>query len=133
MKSDIIQSVDNILSLESRLLNIEGIFNRVNEKYQLSKEEVLILLNLWQKGPMTLKEMDQYVTIKTYKRTTIYHRLVKNEWIYKERPTGDERVVKIYFNPLQQAKQIELIEFITKEVSQQRNQLIQAYQSIMQL
>ena len=35
----------------------------------MSKEEILILLTLWEEGSMTLKEMDDFVHIKPYKRT----------------------------------------------------------------
>ena len=56
----------------------------------MSKEEILILLTLLEKGSMTLKEMDKYVHIKPYKRTRTYNNLVNLEWIYKERPQDDE-------------------------------------------
>ena len=50
----------------------------------MSKEEILILLTLLEKGSMTLKEMDKYVHIKPYKRTRTYNNLVNLEWIYKK-------------------------------------------------
>ena len=51
----------------------------------MSKEEILILLTLLEKGSMTLKEMDKYVHIKPYKRTRTYNNLVNLEWIYKRK------------------------------------------------
>ncbi len=47
----------------------------------MSREEILILLTLWQKGSMTLKEMDRFVEVKPYKRTRTYNNLVELEWI----------------------------------------------------
>lgn len=64
----------------------------------MSKEEVLILLTLWEEGSMTLKQMDKFVHIKPYKRTRTYNNLVNLEWIYKERPQDDERTVIIHYN-----------------------------------
>ena len=45
---------------------------------------------------MTLKEMDGFVQIKSYKRTRTYNDLVEKEWILKERPQNDERTVIIF-------------------------------------
>lgn len=44
-----------VLKLEKLLKDIDSIFRIIYEKYHLNKEEVLILLTLWEKGPMTLK------------------------------------------------------------------------------
>ena len=72
-----------VLKLEKLLKDIDSIFRIIYEKYHLNKEEVLILLTLWEKGPMTLKEMDQYVNIKSYKRTRTYNNLVQSDWFTK--------------------------------------------------
>ena len=80
------QKVTNILELESLFKDVEAIFNSVQSEYELSKEEVLILLTLWDKGSMTLKEMDDHVPVKSYKRTRTYNDLVEKSWVTKERP-----------------------------------------------
>ena len=92
------ETVSMVLKLEKLLKDIDSIFRIIYEKYHLNKEEVLILLTLWEKGPMTLKEMDQYVNIKSYKRTRTYNNLVQSDWVYKESPIDDERTVIIHFN-----------------------------------
>ncbi|WP_438873519.1 transcriptional regulator, SarA/Rot family [Staphylococcus haemolyticus] len=76
----------------------------------------LILLTLWDKGSMTLKEMDSYVNIKSYKRTRTYNKLVQSEWIFKERPLDDERTVIIHFNKEKQELKNELLDFITATI-----------------
>lgn len=76
--------VYGILQLETLFKEIDSIFNTIKEEYGMSKEEILILLTLLEKGSMTLKEMDKYVHIKPYKRTRTYNNLVNLEWIYKE-------------------------------------------------
>ena len=49
------ETVSMVLKLEKLLKDIDSIFRIIYEKYHLNKEEVLILLTLWEKGPMTLK------------------------------------------------------------------------------
>ena len=49
------RNVSMVLKLEKLLKDIDSIFRIIYEKYHLNKEEVLILLTLWEKGPMTLK------------------------------------------------------------------------------
>ena len=92
----------------------------------MSKEEILILLNLWEKGSMTLKEMDEFVEIKPYKRTRTYNNLVNLEWIYKERPQDDERTVIIHFNEkLAKQKMVYLIS-LGKQLHRNQNLCRQA-------
>ncbi|MGW9920310.1 transcriptional regulator, SarA/Rot family [Staphylococcus hominis] len=107
------ETVSMVLKLEKLLKDIDSIFRIIYEKYHLNKEEVLILLTLWEKGPMTLKEMDQYVNIKSYKRTRTYNNLVQSNWVYKERPIDDERTVIIHFNEEKNKYRNELLDFIT--------------------
>ena len=86
MGKTIADMVDSVLGLEYVLKDIEDIFGKVQKQYKMSKEEILILLTLWEEGSMTLKEMDNYVKIKSYKRTRTYNDLVEKAWIIKERP-----------------------------------------------
>ncbi|QUX18803.1 MarR family transcriptional regulator [Staphylococcus haemolyticus] len=110
------ENVAMILQLEEVCKEINSIFKVIYETYDLTKEEVLILLTLWDKGSMTLKEMDSYVNIKSYKRTRTYNKLVQSEWIFKERPLDDERTVIIHFNKEKQELKDELLNFITSTI-----------------
>lgn len=110
------ENVSMILQLEEVCKEINSIFKVIYETYDLTKEEVLILLTLWDKGSMTLKEMDSYVNIKSYKRTRTYNKLVQSEWIFKERPLDDERTVIIHFNKEKQELKNELLDFITATI-----------------
>lgn len=110
------ENVSMILQLEEVCKEINSIYKVIYETYDLTKEEVLILLTLWDKGPMTLKEIDSYVNIKSYKRTRTYNKLVHSEWIFKERPLDDERTVIIHFNEAKQEQKNELLDFITATI-----------------
>lgn len=68
---------------------------------------------------MTLKEMDDYVKVKTYKRTRTYNNLVEMKWIVKERPTNDERTVIIHFNEDKEADKQDLINFTCMEIEKE--------------
>ena len=120
-----------VLKLEKLLKDIDSIFRIIYEKYHLNKEEVLILLTLWEKGPMTLKEMDQYVNIKSYKRTRTYNNLVQSDWVYKERPIDDERTVIIHFNEEKNKYRNELLDFITTIIKRKYESLENRLNSLM--
>lgn len=123
--------VYGILQLETLFKEIDWIFNTIKEEYGMSKEEILILLTLLEKGSMTLKEMDKYVHIKPYKRTRTYNNLVNLEWIYKERPQDDERTVIIHFNDKQNSKKEDLLEFIDDSIKIKSEPMQSSLQSIL--
>ncbi|PTG38576.1 transcriptional regulator, partial [Staphylococcus cohnii] len=117
MGKTIADMVDSVLRLEYVLKDIEEIFEKVQKQYKMSKEEILILLTLWEEGSMTLKEMDNYVKIKSYKRTRTYNDLVEKAWIIKERPVNDERTVIIHFNEDLKDQREELLNCFKAEIS----------------
>lgn len=123
--------VYGILQLETLFKEIDSIFNTIKEEYGMSKEEILILLTLLEKGSMTLKEMDKYVHIKPYKRTRTYNNLVNLEWIYKERPQDDECTVIIHFNDKQNSKKEDLLKFIDDSIKIKSEPMQSSLQSIL--
>ncbi len=123
--------VYGILQLETLFKEIDSIFNTIKEEYGMSKEEILILLTLLEKGSMTLKEMDKYVHIKPYKRTRTYNNLVNLEWIYKERLQDDERTVIIHFNDKQNSKKEDLLKFIDDSIKIKSEPMQSSLQSIL--
>ena len=123
--------VYGILQLKTLFKEIDSIFNTIKEEYGMSKEEILILLTLLEKGSMTLKEMDKYVHIKPYKRTRTYNNLVNLEWIYKERPQDDERTVIIHFNDKQNSKKEDLLKFIDDSIKIKSEPMQSSLQSIL--
>ncbi|AMW23688.1 MarR family transcriptional regulator [Staphylococcus haemolyticus] len=127
------ENVSMILQLEEVCKEINSIFKVIYETYDLTKEEVLILLTLWDKGSMTLKEMDSYVNIKSYKRTRTYNKLVQSEWIFKERPLDDERSVIIHFNKEKQELKNELLDFITATIKKRYEILENSLNSLMRV
>ncbi|HLR19912.1 MAG TPA: MarR family transcriptional regulator [Staphylococcus sp.] len=125
--------VDGVLRLEMVLNDIEEIFNKVQKEYKMSKEETLILLTLWKEGSMTLKEMDDYVHIKSYKRTRTYNDLVEKAWIIKERPQNDERTVIIHFNEDLKDQRENLLNFFKEEIESKSTSIQTSLKSIINL
>ncbi len=137
MKGDLIMirekdfEVSQLLHLEDLQKEVEDVFDSIEQKYKLSKEEFLILLMLWDKGSMSLKEMDQYVHIKSYKRTRVYNNLVEKQWITKKRPQNDERTVLIYFNENKLNEKQELIQFVCAKIKDRQNRLKSLFNSLI--
>lgn len=125
------ERVYGILQLEKLLSDVSSIFETIQREYDMSKEEILILLNLWEKGSMTLKEMDEFVEIKPYKRTRTYNNLVNSEWIYKERPQDDERTVIIHFNEKLAKQKDGLLDFIAKTITGKSEHMQTSLSSIL--
>ncbi|WP_017722185.1 transcriptional regulator, SarA/Rot family [Staphylococcus xylosus] len=125
--------VDGVLQLESVLKEIEDIFAKVQKQYKMSKEEILILLTLWKEGSMTLKEMDDFVHIKSYKRTRTYNDLVEKTWIIKERPQNDERTVIIHFNEDLKDQRESLLNFFKEEIDGKSTSIQNSLKSIINL
>ncbi|REH88261.1 transcriptional regulator [Staphylococcus felis] len=123
--------VSQLLHLEDLQKEVEGVFDSIEQKYKLSKEEFLILLMLWDKGSMSLKEMDQYVHIKSYKRTRVYNNLVEKQWITKKRPQNDERTVLIYFNENKLNEKQDLIQFVCAKIKDRQNRLKSLFNSLI--
>ncbi len=125
------ERVYGILQLDKLLSDVSFIFETIQREYDMSKEEILILLNLWEKGSMTLKEMDEFVEIKPYKRTRTYNNLVNSEWIYKERPQDDERTVIIHFNEKLAKQKDGLLDFIAKTITGKSEHMQTSLNSIL--
>ncbi|PTG51453.1 transcriptional regulator [Staphylococcus chromogenes] len=123
--------VSDIVLLDNLQKEVEYIFDEIENHYGLSKEEFLILLTLWDKGSMTLKEMDEYVKVKAYKRTRTFNNLVEKKWITKERPTDDERTVIIHFNEDKEQDKQDLINFTCEQIEKHQDNLRHQLKSII--
>ncbi|AVQ35902.1 transcriptional regulator, SarA/Rot family [Staphylococcus kloosii] len=125
--------VANVLNLNQILEEIENIFKSIKKEYKMSKEEILILLTLWKEGSMTLKQMDEFVHIKSYKRTRTYNDLVEKKWIIKERPQNDERTVIIHFNDKLEGEREHLLNFIIGEINSRKESFQESITAILNL
>lgn len=101
--------LSDMVALNELQKEIDTIFDVIQTRFDLSKEEYLALVALWDNGPMSMKRLNQYVDIKPYKRTRFFNNLVTKGWIYKERPANDERTVIIHYNEKRAADKEEIV------------------------
>ncbi|EKU50275.1 transcriptional regulator, SarA/Rot family [Staphylococcus massiliensis] len=124
-------NVSDVVLLDELQKDIDTIFESIEKEYKLTKDEFLILITLWHKGSMTLKEMDKYVKVKSYKRTRTFNDLVEKKWIYKERPENDERTVIIHFNEDFKDKKDALVTYTCEEIKSQEDALVNNLKAII--
>lgn len=101
--------LSDMVALNELQKEIDTIFDVIQTRFDLSEEEYLALVALWDNGPMSMKRLNQYVDIKPYKRTRFFNNLVTKGWIYKERPANDERTVIIHYNEKRAADKEEIV------------------------
>ena len=101
--------LSDMVALNELQKEIDTIFDVIQTRFDLSKEEYLALVALRDNGPMSMKRLNQYVDIKPYKRTRFFNNLVTKGGIYKERPANDERTVIIHYNEKRAADKEEIV------------------------
>nr|WP_263312951.1 MarR family transcriptional regulator [Mammaliicoccus sp. Marseille-Q6498] len=124
-------NVSDLILLDDIQKNINYIFNKIEEKFGIEKEEFLTLVVLWNNGSMSLKELDNQIDIKPYKRTRLYNNLVKKGWIKKTRPEDDERTVIVELNKEFEDKKEELINFACDEIKQRKDHFEKQFEAIV--
>ena len=115
--------MDNFLTLEKQLCfaiyetssEFTKLYSSVLHPFGLTYPQYLVLLALWEKDGITLKELGNKLNLGTGTLTPMINRMITNEWIRKERSQQDERKVYIYLEP----KAIHKQEVITDKVKEE--------------
>ncbi|MGK9043412.1 transcriptional regulator, SarA/Rot family [Mammaliicoccus vitulinus] len=126
-----VNNVSDLILLDDIQKNINNIFYEIEEKFGIEKEEFLTLIMLWNNGSMSLKELDSYIDIKTYKRTRLYNNLVKKGWIKKVRPENDERTVIVEVNEEFAERKEAIIDFACEEIKKRKGHFEKQFESIV--
>ncbi|CAG7913395.1 HTH-type transcriptional regulator rot [Mammaliicoccus sciuri] len=126
-----VNNVSDLILLDDIQKNINIIFYKIEEKFDIEKEEFLTLIMLWNNGSMSLKELDGYIDIKPYKRTRLYNNLVKKGWINKVRPENDERTVIVEVNKDFEDKKDAIIDFACEEIKNRKEHFEKQFESIV--
>ncbi|MFC6401717.1 MarR family transcriptional regulator [Mammaliicoccus sciuri] len=126
-----VNNVSDLILLDDIQKNINIIFYKIEEKFDIEKEEFLTLVMLWNNGSMSLKELDGYIDIKPYKRTRLYNNLVKKGWIKKVRPENDERTVIVEVNKDFEEKKDAIIDFACEEIKNRKEHFEKQFESIV--
>jgi MarR family transcriptional regulator, organic hydroperoxide resistance regulator len=72
------------------------LYTSVLQPFGLTYPQYLVLLALWEKDGVTLKELGAKLSLGTGTLTPMISRMEANEWLRKERSKEDERKVYIY-------------------------------------
>lgn len=91
------------------------LYTSVLQPFGLTYPQYLVLLALWEKDDITLKELGEKLNLGTGTLTPMITRMETNGWLRKERSKEDERKVFIHL----QKRATEEKQEITKKVSEE--------------
>jgi len=116
--------VENFLSLEKQLCfavyetssEFNKLYTSVLQPFGLTYPQYLVLLALWEKDGVTLKELGSKLNLGTGTLTPMITRMSDNDWLRKERSKTDERKVYIYLQPKAIQEQQEITQKVKEEI-----------------
>jgi len=131
--------VQNFLSLEKQLCfavyetasEFNKLYTHVLQSFGLTYPQYLVLLVLWEKDGVTVKELGEKLNLGTGTLTPMINRMVENNWLRKERSKADERKVHIYLQRKALQEQNEITQKVTEEILSCHIEL-QEYEQLMQ-
>ncbi|MDQ0231706.1 MarR family winged helix-turn-helix transcriptional regulator [Metabacillus malikii] len=92
------------------------LYTNVLKEFELTYPQYLVLLALWNKDGLTVKELGNELSLGTGTLTPMLARMQTNGWLRKHRSTEDERKVLIHLQEkAQQHKQV-ITEKIASEI-----------------
>ena len=107
------------------------LYSSALQPYGITYPQYLVLLALWEKDGITVKEIGEKLSLGTGTLTPMLTRMEANGWLRKERSKADERKVYIHL----QKKALEEKQAITKTVGeeiQSCNIELEEYKQLMQ-
>ncbi len=131
--SNDVHEVKDLVLLNELQQEIDGVFKKISDEFGLSKNEYLVMVALWDNGPMAMKSLDKYIDIKPYKRTRFFNNLVSKGWISKERPADDERTVIIHYNEDKAAEKDRIVEAACTAIKGNMANLRQHFEAVMSI
>lgn len=116
--------MENFLSLEKQLCfavyetssEFNKLYTSVLQPFGLTYPQYLVLLALWEKDGVTLKELGSKLNLGTGTLTPMITRMSDNDWLRKERSKTDERKVYIYIQPKAIQEQQEITQKVKEEI-----------------
>lgn len=115
--------MNDFLTLENQLCfaiyetgsQFTKLYTKALKEFGITYPQYLVLLALWEKDGLTVKELGEKLNLGTGTLTPMVKRLDANGWVKKERSSIDERKVSIYL----QAKAIEEKEAISEKMTKE--------------
>ncbi|KAA9021582.1 MarR family winged helix-turn-helix transcriptional regulator [Niallia endozanthoxylica] len=115
--------MEDFLSLDKQLCfavyetssEFNKLYTSVLQPFGLTYPQYLVLLALWEKDEVTVKELGEKLNLGTGTLTPMIARMSDNDWLRKERSKTDERKVHIYLQP----KAIQEQQAITQKIKEE--------------
>lgn len=92
------------------------LYTSVLQPFGLTYPQYLVLLALWEKDEVSMKELGTRLGLGTGTLTPMITRMQDNGWVRKERSKEDERKVFIYLEEKAHRNHVPITEQIAKEI-----------------
>ncbi|GGA60607.1 hypothetical protein GCM10008025_00790 [Ornithinibacillus halotolerans] len=92
------------------------LYSNVLHPFGITYPQYLVLLALWERNGMTVKELGERLKLGTGTLTPMIKRMETNGWVRKERAANDERKVCIFLEAKALDEKHAITEVIAKEV-----------------
>lgn len=94
------------------------LYRQVLEEFDLTYPQYLVLLSLWEKDHLFMKELSEKVSLGIGTLNPIVNKLVNKEWLTKEHSPDDKRAVIVSLTEKAKIKESVITDKITKKVIQ---------------
>lgn len=117
---------------------VSKLYTQVLQPFQLTYPQYLVLLALWEKDGISVKELGEMLGIGTGTLTPMLNRLETQHWLRKERSKQDERRVHIHLESKAYEQQPHITEAVYFKIAschideQQYEQLLQQLKQLKQ-
>ncbi|MEH6906184.1 MarR family winged helix-turn-helix transcriptional regulator, partial [Neobacillus drentensis] len=116
--------MENFMSLKNQLCfavyetasEFNKLYSNALQPYGLTYPQYLVLLALWEKDGVTVKEIGEILSLGTGTLTPMLTRMEANGWIRKERSKADERRVYINLQKKAQDEKQAIIKTISNKI-----------------
>lgn len=92
------------------------LYTSVLKPFGLTYPQYLVLLALWERDEITMKELGEQVSLGTGTLTPMISRMQENGWLRKERSTVDERNVYILLKEKAHSEKRNITQRVTEEI-----------------
>ncbi|MEH6955979.1 MarR family winged helix-turn-helix transcriptional regulator [Neobacillus drentensis] len=131
--------MENFMSLKNQLCfavyetasEFNKLYSNALQPYGLTYPQYLVLLALWEKDGVTVKEIGEILSLGTGTLTPMLTRMEANGWIRKERSKADERRVYINLQKKAQDEKQAIIKTISNKI-QSCNIELEEYTQLME-
>ncbi|OAH59533.1 MULTISPECIES: MarR family transcriptional regulator [Bacillaceae] len=93
------------------------LYTSVLQPFELTYPQYLVLLSLWEKDEVTMKELGAKLNLGTGTLTPMISRMEANGWLRKERSKEDERKVFIYLKTKARMEQPHITKRVAEEIN----------------